>query len=154
MLGGCWSPGEGRQGASDGLHLRGSGPEGLSCPLGSGLRPMSFAILGGGMCVCVCSWGVSKADSPGWGQVCPLITMLGAKVTMGMPELGFATLPPAWQPGFVPGWIWQLLGQEAGGSHKGGEPPEGPLQPLLVRRCVSLEPTRTPQTQRVWTCEV
>lgn len=42
-------------------------------------------------CVRVCSWGVTKADSPGWGQVCPLITVQGARVTMGVPELELPT---------------------------------------------------------------
>lgn len=94
---GCWVGAgvQGRAGRGPLMAFTSEEVAPRACPLGSGLRPMSFAILGGGMCVCVCSWGVSKADSPGWGQVCPLITMLGAKVTMGMPELGFATLPPA-----------------------------------------------------------
>lgn len=59
--------------------------------LGTWAEANVFDILSGGMWGEGVEGGLTKADSAGWGQVGPLITVLGAKVTMGVPELELAT---------------------------------------------------------------
>lgn len=67
-----------------GEHLQGGGREGLSFGLGAEASVFWRHWVEECVHVCVyvrvCGWGVPKADSPGWGQVCPLITVRGAKV--------------------------------------------------------------------------
>lgn len=111
--------------------------------LGSGLRPM-YLRSWVEECVCVEGEGLAKADGALGGAT---NYVLGAQVIMGVPELELPTWPSsAPQPGVCP-WLDKAA---SGAEGKSGSPPEGPLQCLLICYvCVSLEPTRTPQAQRV-----
>lgn len=115
-----------------------TGPEGL-CPVPRAKTSMSET-LGRGML-----WGGGAGVPQGRWELWvepggPTNYHAGVQVTLGVPECELTHLASFCFS------AWGLSQAGCGRDHKGqGTPPRGPLPPLLVTWCVSLELLRTPQ---------